>query len=265
MQLATGHPNDVSVRFQAQAAQVPDGKLEPVREPSAHIPPEPLLHVRGLTKTYPAAGSATPLVLFQDLDLAVAPGEMVAIVGESGAGKSTLLHLLAAMDTPTVGTVTIDGTPLHTLSPKQQAEFRNRTVGYVWQAHYLLPEFTAAENVAMPLLARGESPKLARQAALRWLAEVGLSDRAGHRAGELSGGEQQRVSLARALVTDPKLLLADEPTGNLDSRTGEIVFSLLQRLHRDHGTTTVLVTHHLAFAHRCDRVLRLHAGTLTPA
>ncbi len=190
---------------------------------------------------------------------------MLAIVGESGAGKSTLLHLLAAMDAPTSGKVVIDGTSLSTLNARQQAEFRNRTIGYVWQAHYLLPEFTAVENVAMPLLARSENPKRARKAALRWLAEVALSDRAEHRAGELSGGEQQRVSLARALVTEPKLLLADEPTGNLDSRTGEVVFALLQRLHREHGMTTVLVTHHLAFAHRCDRVLRLDAGMLVPA
>ncbi len=223
----------------------------------------PLLRVVGLTKTYPAAGSSVPLVLFHALDLEVAPGEMVAIVGESGAGKSTLLHLLAAMDTPTSGDVFVDGMPVRSLAPKAQAEFRNRTIGYVWQAHYLLPEFTAAENVAMPLLARGASQASARRSALRWLAEVELAERAEHRAGELSGGEQQRVSLARALVTEPRLLLADEPTGNLDARTGEVIFTLLQRLHREHRGTTVLVTHHMAFARRCDRVLRLQAGHLT--
>ena len=220
-----------------------------------------MLCVSDLCKQYPLA-TGPPVLLFDHLDLTVPPGEMVAIVGESGVGKSTLLHLFAALDTPTSGAVTIDGTRLSTLSARQQAEFRNRTIGYVWQAHYLLPEFTAAENVAMPLLARGEPPRHARQAALRFLAQVELADRADHRAGELSGGEQQRVSLARALVTQPRLLLADEPTGNLDARTAGVVFSLLQRLHREHRMTTVVVTHNPAFAHRCDRVLRLHAGRL---
>ncbi len=241
-------------------------KITIVTEPLPPIQRSPLLRVTGLTKTYAGTGhTSTPLTLFRDLDFEVASGEMIAIVGESGAGKSTLLHLLAAMDTPTSGSVDIDGTNLSTLTPTQQAEFRNRTIGYVWQAHYLLPEFTAAENVAMPLLARGDNPRLARNQALRCLAQVELADRSEHRAGELSGGEQQRVSLARALVSEPRLLLADEPTGNLDSRTGEVVFSLLQRLHREHRMTTVLVTHHLAFAQRCDRVLRLDAGTLIPA
>ncbi len=235
-------------------------KITCVTEPLSPLQRTALLRVTGLTKTYPGTGAAAaPLTLFSGLDLEVASGEMIAVVGESGAGKSTLLHLLAAMDTPTSGSVNIDGTTLSNLSATQQAEFRNRTIGYVWQAHYLLPEFTAVENVAMPLLARGEKPRLARDQALRCLAQVELADRAEHRAGELSGGEQQRVSLARALVAAPRLLLADEPTGNLDSRTGEVVFSLLQRLHREHRMTTVLVTHHLAFAQRCDRVLRLHS------
>jgi len=224
-----------------------------------------LLHVSELTKEYPATRSGRGgLLLFRGLSFSVARGEMRAVVGESGAGKSTLLHLLAAMDHPTAGSVVVDGTSLSVLTPVQQAEFRNRTVGYVWQAHYLLPEFTAAENVAMPLLARGAAPNTARSAAMRWLQEVGLAERSEHRAGELSGGEQQRVSLARALVGEPKLLLADEPTGNLDARTGELIFALLQRLHREHGTTTVLVTHNLAFAMRCDRALRLQEGRLLP-
>lgn len=226
----------------------------------------PLIQVAGLTKEYaanPGSGRGR-LQLFRDLNFEVNRGEMLAIVGQSGAGKSTLLHLLAAMDTATAGEVVVDGLSVGALKADQQAEFRNRTVGYVWQAHYLLPEFTAAENVAMPLLARGEAPARSRSKALQWLAEVELADRFEHRAGELSGGEQQRVSLARALVTEPKLLLADEPTGNLDARTGEIVFTLLQRLHRDHGTTTVLVTHNLAFARRCDRALRLEEGRLIP-
>ena len=218
-----------------------------------------LVHVDNLTKSYGT------LTLFRDLSFAVAAGEMLAIVGSSGAGKSTLLHMLAAMDTPTSGSVTIDGTSLASLNPQQRSSFRNRTVGYVWQAHYLLPEFTAEENVAMPLLARGETQPRAREQACLWLGEVGLRDRAHHRSGELSGGEQQRVSLARALVTTPKLLLADEPTGNLGATTGDSVFDLLRRLHASHGTTTVMVTHNLAIAARCDRTLLLHEGRLIPA
>ncbi len=190
---------------------------------------------------------------------------MLAIVGASGAGKSTLLHLLAALDTPTSGHLTVDGITPASLKPRQQADFRNRTIGYVWQAHYLLPEFSAAENVAMPLLARGEAAVPSRQRALKLLEQVGLHDRSENRAGELSGGEQQRVSLARALVTGPRVLLADEPTGNLDAVTGEAVFTLMQRLHRELAMTTVLVTHNAAFAARCDRTLLLCDGTLTPA
>ncbi|MFY9939606.1 MAG: ATP-binding cassette domain-containing protein, partial [Silvibacterium sp.] len=149
---------------------------------------------------------------------------------------------------------------LKTLSSRQAASFRNREVGYVWQFHYLLPEFTAAENVAMPLLARGESKAAALKSAEKWLDEVELGDRAEHRAGELSGGEQQRVSLARALVTGPKVLLADEPTGDLDSRTAGVVFDLIERLHQTHGLTSVIVTHNMTLATRCSRILRLEKG-----
>jgi lipoprotein-releasing system ATP-binding protein len=166
------------------------------------------------------------------------------------------------MDSPTSGDVIIDGTSLAKLKPTEQAAFRNSAIGYVWQAHYLLPEFTAEENVAMPLLARGVAQGEARERARRWLGEVGLADRGTHRAGELSGGEQQRVSLARALVTEPRLLLADEPTGNLDATTGEAIFNLLRRLHAAHGTSTVMVTHNLAIAARCDRTLVLREGRL---
>jgi lipoprotein-releasing system ATP-binding protein len=187
---------------------------------------------------------------------------MVAIVGESGAGKSTLLHLLAALDTPTAGDVWCGESRLSAFTAKQAAEFRNRDVGYVWQFHYLLPEFSALENVAMPLLARGMRRADALERAGLWLAEVGLAERAANRSGELSGGEQQRVSVARALVTDPKILLADEPTGDLDGKTAEAVFGLIQRLHEAHGLTSVLVTHNLEFAGRCDRVLRLREGQL---
>jgi lipoprotein-releasing system ATP-binding protein len=220
----------------------------------------PMVQVERLSKIYAAARGSVEL--FRDLSFSVAAGEFLAIVGESGAGKSSLLHLLAAMDTPTAGTVHVGGTDLGRLTPRQQAEFRNREIGYVWQFHYLLPEFTAAENVAMPLLARGMKKPEAMARAARWLAEVELADRLEHRSGELSGGEQQRVSLARALVGEPKLLLADEPTGDLDNRTAEVVFGLLQRLHRTHRLTSVLVTHHLGFAARCDRTLQLREGAL---
>ena len=183
-----------------------------------------------------------------------------SIVGQSGAGKSTLLHILGALDAPSAGTVYCASTNVASLTPRQAAAFRNREIGYVWQFHYLLPEFTAAENVALPLLARGKSKKEALQEAIHWLGEVGLADRSTHRAGELSGGEQQRVSIARALITKPKLLLADEPTGDLDNQTAEALFSLLEGLHASHGLTSILVTHNLPLARRCDRVLRLAHG-----
>lgn len=219
-----------------------------------------MVEVQSLCKQYRTAHGMVEL--FRDLSLQVAPGELLAVVGESGAGKSTLLHLLAAMDAPTSGQVLVDGIDVPALRAKQQAAFRNRTIGYVWQFHYLLPEFTAEENVAMPLLARGMGRTEALRRAGVWLREVGLEDRARHRSGELSGGEQQRVSLARALVTEPKLLLADEPTGDLDGRTAETIFALLERLHHTHGLTSVLVTHHLGFAGRCHRALLLREGRL---
>ncbi len=244
-----------------------EGSLEPL--PVA-MQRSVVMRAVGLTKVYAAfsqdAGSAQTerlaLELFRGLDLKVHAGEMVAIVGESGAGKSSLLHLLAALDRPTAGEVWCGESRLSSFTARQAAEFRNRDVGYVWQFHYLLPEFSALENVAMPLLARGDRRMSALDQARAWLAEVGLGDRASHRSGELSGGEQQRVSLARALVTDPKILLADEPTGDLDTKTAEAVFGLIQRLHAAHGLTSVLVTHNLAFAGRCDRVLRLREGRL---
>ncbi len=219
----------------------------------------------GLTKTYAAVSGAAgrgDVELFRGLDLTVHAGEMVAIVGESGAGKSSLLHLLAALDRPTAGEVWFGKQRLSGFTERDAAEFRNRRVGYVWQFHYLLPEFTALENVAMPLLARGMGRGAALAKARVWLGEVGLLDREDHRSGELSGGEQQRVSLARALVTEPQMLLADEPTGDLDGKTAEVVFGLIQKLHREHGLTSVLVTHNLEFAGRCDRMLRLRDGQL---
>lgn len=223
----------------------------------------PILRAEGLGKTFaPTAPDRAPVTLFRDLSLSIAPGELVAIVGESGTGKSSLLHLLAALDQPTTGHVWFGDLGVSGLSSAAAARYRNRDIGYVWQFHYLLPEFTATENIAMPLLARGLTRKEALPKALHWLNEVGLSDRADHRSGELSGGEQQRVSLARALVTEPKLLLADEPTGDLDEKTAETIFTLIRSLQQAYGLAGVLVTHHLGFAKRCDRMLRLRDGQL---
>lgn len=225
---------------------------------------EPLLRVEGLSKEY--AGSSRSgrgaLRLFDGLDLEVRRGELVAIVGQSGSGKSTLLHMLGALDAPSSGTIYCATTQVTKLSTREAARFRNEQVGYVWQFHYLLPEFTAQENVAMPLLARGVERRKAMQEAANWLAEVNLADRATHRPGELSGGEQQRVALARALVTRPQLLLADEPTGDLDGASADLVFGLIERLHAVHGLTSVLVTHNLELAGRCTRTLRLTGGRL---
>jgi lipoprotein-releasing system ATP-binding protein len=220
-----------------------------------------LLRVVNLKKVFRSGHSE--LVLFDNLSFQVGSGEMLAIVGESGAGKSTLLHILGVLDRASAGDVYFAQSDLGKLSEEDAAEFRGRELGFVWQFHYLLPEFTALENVAMPLLMRGEDRREAEHNALHWLQEVGLADRANHRSGELSGGEQQRVALARALVTGPKLLLADEPTGDLDNRTAEAVFDLISRLHRDYRLTSLMVTHNLAFARRCDRVLQLERGHLT--
>lgn len=223
----------------------------------------PVLRALALEKTYaPLVTGGVGLRLFKDLSLEVGAGEMVAVVGESGAGKSSLLHLLAALDSPTAGEVWCGETNVTRLNARQAGEYRNREIGYVWQFHYLLPEFTALENVAMPLLSRGVRRGVALAEAARWLQRVGLGDRGEHRSGELSGGEQQRLSIARALITKPKLLLADEPTGDLDGATAERVFELLQELHREHALASVLVTHNLEFAGRCDRVLRLRDGQL---
>ena len=223
---------------------------------------EPIIQVAGLSKSYRTARGE--LMLFRDLSLEVEAGEMVAVVGQSGAGKSTLLHILGALDAPSAGTVYCASTNVAQLTPRQAAAFRNREIGYVWQFHYLLPEFTALEFVAMPLLARGQSRREALAVAANWLNEVGLGDRADHRPGELSGGEQQRVALARALVNQPRLLLADEPTGDLDEATAGRVFDLITRLHASHGLTSILVTHNLELAGRSTRALRLEGGRLGP-
>ncbi len=223
---------------------------------------EPYIRVRDLAKLYKSGES--DLVVFADVSLDVGKGEMLALVGESGAGKSTLLHLLGGLDRPSKGTIYYGGVEISGLAATEQADFRNREIGFVWQIHYLLPEFTALENVMMPLLIRGEPHGKAESESLARLDEVGLRARSSHRAGELSGGEQQRVVLARALVGKPSVLLADEPTGNLDFRTGEMIFELLEGLHRTHQLTSVLVTHNLQFANRCDRVINLEKGGLVP-
>ena len=219
-----------------------------------------ILRAEGVKKVF--RSGTTDLVLFDNLSFRIGTGEMVGIVGQSGAGKSTLLHILGALDRPTAGQVSCSTIQLQSLSDEAAAEFRNREIGFVWQFHYLLPEFTALENVAMPLLVRNIERDKAETEAMRWLREVGLEDRSHHRSGELSGGEQQRVALARALVTRPKLLLADEPTGDLDTKTSGAVFDLIARLHEEHRLTSLIATHSLAFARRCHRVLRLENGRL---
>ena len=217
-----------------------------------------ILEIEGLGKVF--RSGAGEIVLFDNLSFRVRQGEMLALVGESGAGKSTLLHILGALDRPSRGSVKYSGLNVATLAEEAAAEFRNREIGYAWQFHYLLPEFTALENAAMPLLVRGVKRAGAEAEAMQWLREVRLDQRAHHRAGELSGGEQQRVALARALITKPKILLADEPTGDLDGRTADAVFELIAQLHREHQLTSLIATHNLGFARRCHRVLRLHEG-----
>ena len=219
-----------------------------------------MLRVQNLRKAFRSGNSE--LVLFENLTFQVQAGEMLAIVGESGAGKSTLLHILGVLDRASGGDVYFAQLDLGKLSEEAAAEFRGRELGFVWQFHYLLPEFTAAENVAMPLLMKGAPRREAEKQALEWLQEVGIADRASHRSGELSGGEQQRVALARALVTRPKILMADEPTGDLDNRTADAVFDLIAKLHRDYRLTSLIVTHNHAFARRCDRVLHLERGRM---
>jgi lipoprotein-releasing system ATP-binding protein len=219
-----------------------------------------MLRVEDLKKVFRSGES--DLVLFENLSIAVWKGEMLAIVGESGAGKSTLLHILGALERASQGDVYCANLRLSTLADDAAADFRNTEIGFVWQFHYLLPEFTALENVAMPLLLRGRPWTAVQGEATRWLREVGLEPRGYHRSGELSGGEQQRVALARALITQPKVLLADEPTGDLDGRTAESVFELIARLHHDYQLTSLIATHNLAFARRCHRVLRLHQGRM---
>jgi len=221
------------------------------------------LAARNLVKRF--AGAAKELTVLDDLTFEVERGQMAAITGPSGSGKTTLLYLLAGLDRPTSGEVRFEGQRLDQLSPDELARHRNTRIGFVWQLSNLLPDFTARENVMLPLLVRGTGNAEAGRSADRWLNEVGLAERGSHLAGELSGGEQQRAALARALVTQPSALLADEPTGNLDEATSQQIFALLQQLHRSHGLTSLLATHNLALAARCDRQWRLEQGHLAPA
>ena len=219
-----------------------------------------ILEARNLKKTYGSGAQSLPILI--DANLILQRGEMVAIVAPSGAGKSTLLHLLAALDTPTSGAVYFASKAIESNQDTAVADFRNRSVGFLWQRHQLLPDFTAAENVAMPLLLRGENFPSTLATARKWLAEVGLSNRADHRAGELSGGEQQRVAIARAIITDPKILLADEPTGNLDTKNSEIVLEMLRRLNKDLGQTIVMITHNPEATTYFDRVVHMRDGVI---
>jgi len=220
-----------------------------------------LLQASGVVKGYRTAAGYVPVL--EELDLEVARGEMLAVTGASGVGKSTLLHVLGTLDRPEAGQVSIDGEDLFALEEGRLREFRNRTLGFVFQFHHLLPEFSALENVMMPLLVARQGEREARARAIELLRVLGLESRQQHRPGALSGGEQQRVAVARALARRPRLLLADEPSGNLDRRTGEELHELLRRLNREEGLTTVIVTHNEGLARICDRALRLEAGRLT--
>jgi lipoprotein-releasing system ATP-binding protein len=223
---------------------------------------EPFLRTRGLHKSYPVAGQR--LHVLRDLDIEVARGEMVAIVGASGVGKSTLLHVLGGLDRADAGEVLLGDADLAHITDDALVAFRNRQVGFVFQFHHLLPEFTALENVEMPLRIARMTPAAARPRAEALLARVGLSERLGHRPGMLSGGEQQRVAVARALVQHPAVLLADEPTGDLDEATADALHGLLREMHAEFGLTAIIATHNPRLAQQCDRILRLEGGRLTP-
>ena len=219
-----------------------------------------IINCHQLEKTFD--DGANKVQVLKDLDLTVYQGERLAIIGQSGSGKSTLLHLLGALDYPSSGSIEIAGENIHQLSAKKQGDFRNQQLGFVYQFHHLLAEFTALENVAMPLLIRGDSPDDASKKALELIARVGLVNRQSHKPGELSGGERQRISLARALVTQPACVLADEPTGNLDHQTAEETYALMLELNQSLNISFVIVTHDKNLATKMDRTLQLVDGKL---
>ena len=222
---------------------------------------EPILRCGGLCKSFGPEGRRVEVL--RRLDLAVGRGEMVAVLGESGTGKTTLLHLVGAIDRPDAGTIQFRGRDIAAAAPQDRAAYRNRDLGFVFQLHHLLPEFSAVENAMMPLLIRGEDRRRARERCLALLQELGLRECADRWPSELSGGEQQRVAIARAIAGAPALLLADEPTGNLDERNAEVVFALLSDLHRRRGMTTLFVTHSARLAGKCSRILKMEHGSLT--
>ncbi|WP_292379524.1 ABC transporter ATP-binding protein [Methanosarcina sp. UBA289] len=220
----------------------------------------PIIELKNLTKIYKNG------IEFRALDnanLRIKKGEFVAIVGPSGSGKSTLMHLIGLLDTPSLGTLLIDGKDVTKMSDKERSEMRNRMLGFVFQYHHLLPDFTALENVIMPLLIAGKSRKEAQEIAENLLKEVGLEDRMDHKPGELSGGQSQRVAVARALSCSPAIVLGDEPTGNLDTKTGDLIYELLRRLNREYSQTFIVVTHNEDLASKADRIIRLVDGKIT--
>ncbi len=219
-----------------------------------------MIKVTDLHKSFSMGTYEVPVI--KGINLEIQRGELIAIVGASGAGKSTLLHIIGTLDRPTRGSVTFDGQNLFQMTESQQTEFRNRRIGFVFQFHHLLPEFTALENACMPALVQRRDPKSVEQQAAAVLSEVGLAHRLHHKPGELSGGEQQRVAIARALMQNPDVVLADEPTGNLDTHTGDSLFSLMRQLNKSHGTTFIIVTHNDKLSAQCDRIVHMQDGMI---